>query len=182
MVPSILREGQPFISFMQFSLVLGSFLVLLRYSFLDFFLTSLLVCWCQVLIFPGFYKFTFLRALEFFLDLMVPVRPSCVVSFPVFHYYHGAFFYAKFHPNVLTVYFHCLYEGFQFVFVFGKQFDVVHVHKVMYWDAIPYAWSFVFLFFCPFFKFFSGTLQEWFLIFHEEDSPGIYPFDKVLAK
>ena len=53
------------------------------------------------------------------------------VSFTVFHYLHGIFFYAKFHPYALTRYSHCMCKISQFFFIFCKQFDVVHVHKVI---------------------------------------------------
>ena len=42
---------------------------------------------------------------------------------------HGSFFYAKFHPYSLTVYAH--WEVLQFFLMFGKHFDVIHVHQVV---------------------------------------------------
>ena len=51
----------------------------------------------------------------------------CVVSH--FSLQASCIFYAKFHYYILTVYSHSFYLGFQFLFVFGKKFDVVLVHQ-----------------------------------------------------
>ena len=40
------------------------------------------------------------------------------LSFSTFHYLHGTFINAKFHPYIVTLYPHCLYLGFQFFFHF----------------------------------------------------------------
>ena len=65
------------IRFLLCSLVASNFLVLLRYSFFNFFLSS--VWWRLLAIFPGICKFHFLIAFRYFLDLVVLLIPSFVV-------------------------------------------------------------------------------------------------------
>ena len=94
-----------------------------------FFLSSLLVWWCLLSIFPSICNLAFIQAFRFFLDLAVLFFPLFVFS--TFHYEHGTFFYAKFHYYILLVYSYCLYQSFQFFFIFCKQLDVLPVHEVI---------------------------------------------------
>ena len=116
------ETAQLFILLMRFlpsSLVLSSFPVLLKYSFL-FFLSSPHVWWRPLPIFPSICRFPLLRVFWYFLDMVVLFLSSFVAFH--FHYYHGTFFYAKFHSYILTVspiLFHCC-----------KQFDI-HIHVVV---------------------------------------------------
>ena len=50
-----------------------------------FFLSSLLVCWCLLSIFPGTRKFPFLQSDSF---LIWQFYSFCCFSFPTFHYQH----------------------------------------------------------------------------------------------
>ena len=67
----------PLIRFLLFGLVSSCFLVLLGYSFFNFFRSFSLVL---LPIFPNICTFPFLQSFLFFLDLTVPFLPSCVVS------------------------------------------------------------------------------------------------------
>ena len=40
------------------------------------------------------------------------------LSFVIFHYEYGIFYYGKFHSNILVVYSYCLYRGVRFFFNF----------------------------------------------------------------
>ena len=44
------------------------------------------------------------------------------MSFATFRDGHGTFFHATFHSYALTVYFNCVYESFQFFFIFANNF------------------------------------------------------------
>ena len=66
-------------------------------------------------------SFPFLWAFWLFLDLVVRFFLSCFVS--LFSLLTWRILYVKFHSHILTVYSHCLYQGYQFPFVFSKQFD-----------------------------------------------------------
>ena len=67
------------IRFLLCSLVSSSFLVLLRNTFKNFFLSSLVVKWCPLPVFPSTCKLPLLRVLWFFLDLVVRFCPSFIV-------------------------------------------------------------------------------------------------------
>ena len=58
--------------------------------------------------------------------------PPVLFYFSTFHYQVGTFFNAKFHSYMLTIYSYCLYQGLQFLFIFGKYFVINYVHKVVY--------------------------------------------------
>ena len=118
----------PLMRFLQCSLVSSSFLVLLRYSFL-FLLSPPHVKLCPLPVFLGICRFPFLRAFWFCIDLVVLFLPSYVIfRFSLLAWY---IFYGRFHPNILTVYPHCPYKGFQSFLIFYKQFYVVMVYWVV---------------------------------------------------
>ena len=73
--------------------------------------------------------FLFSKRSDFF--LVWQFYSFCYSSFSPFHYEHGTFFYFKFYFFILAVYSYCLYQCLQFFFLFYKQFDVIHVHKVI---------------------------------------------------
>ena len=82
--PEYLTKGTakvfiPLMRFLQCNLVSSRLLLLLRYSFFKFFLSSPFVWWCRLLILPSISKFPLLRAFRFFLDLVVLFLPSFVV-------------------------------------------------------------------------------------------------------
>ena len=118
------REGHPR-RFLLNSLVSSNFFIFLRYYFL-FFISSPLVWWCPLPIFPSTCKFSFPQSILIFVGLVVLFLLLCVIL--ASPYLQGAFFYAKFHSYVLTVYSHYMYWSFQLFFIFSKQFDIIHVH------------------------------------------------------
>ena len=94
-----------FTRFLQYSFISSSFLVLLRYflnvSFHLYLFDGVSFQYSKV-----FVRFLFTECSNFFLGLVF--RFLFPVSFLDFHYWHGSFFYAKFHPYVLTVHSHSL--------------------------------------------------------------------------
>ena len=55
-----------------------------------------------------------------------------LLFFLSFHYECDTFFNTKFHSFILAVYFYCLYQDLQFLFIFCKYLYIIHVHKVIY--------------------------------------------------
>ena len=109
--PKYLMKGQPGYLFVwwDFCYVIWFWIVFSfsRGFIFFFFLSSAHVWWHQLSIFLGNDRFPFLLAFWFFLDLVILSFQHLLFS--AFHYYHGTFFHTKFHPNILTVYPHCLY-------------------------------------------------------------------------
>ena len=74
--------------FLLYSLVLNRFIVLLRYSFLNFNLINLILSFISTCLYGVrfhycfwiFVNFLFLRVFWFFIDLVILFLPSCVVS------------------------------------------------------------------------------------------------------
>ena len=96
--------------------------------FSNFFLSSLLIWWCQHPIFLSICSFPFLQTFWFFPDLLVLFLLLFVFSH--FSLWTWSFFYAKFYSYILALYSYCLYQSIQFFFIFCKHLDVVHVHVI----------------------------------------------------
>ena len=90
-------------------------------TLLKFFLSSPFAWWCLLIILASICRFPLLWAFWFFLGLVVLFLLSCVVS--QFSLWAWHIFYVEFHSYILTVYSHCLYQGFQYFFIFCKQCD-----------------------------------------------------------
>ena len=95
----------------------------------SFFSSCPLVWWCPLPLLPRILKFPFLRVFWHFLGLVVLFFPSWVVS--RFSLLHGKFFCGKFYLSVWTI-FSLSVLRFPRLFIFIRQFDVVHVHYVIY--------------------------------------------------
>ena len=55
------------------------------------------------------------------------------MSFITFHHEHGAFFYAKSHSYLLTVYVNCVYESFQFFSIFANSLmSSMYIRRVIF--------------------------------------------------
>ena len=116
----------PLTRFLLNSFVSSNFLVILRYSYLIFFLSFLLVWCCQPPRCPTIFRFPFIRAFKSCLDLIVSFRQSDVVCYFSLLALH--IFYTRFHSYVLTVYSNGVCVSFPFFFIFCKWFDVIHIH------------------------------------------------------
>ena len=100
------------ISLMRFllcSLVLNSFLFLLRYSFLNFFFHLCLFDIIRFQYFSGFVSFLFSECSDFFLDLVVLSIPSVICDSLLFIISMAHFSISNFHPYIITVHPHYLY-------------------------------------------------------------------------
>ena len=76
----------------------------------------------QLLIFPSICTIPFLQAFLFFLDLVVPLLPLCVVSRFLL------LAWCIFRCQIPSLYPDCI---FSLPFSFSAEFDVVHLHKVI---------------------------------------------------
>ena len=121
--PEYLSSGtaQVFIPLMRFllgSFVWSSFRVLLRYSFriMSFICTCLMVSASKI---TKYLEVSFSSSV-LILSWFGSSIPSVTCRFPLFMTSMAHFFCAKFHNYVLTVYSNCVYESFQFSFIFCK--------------------------------------------------------------
>ena len=76
-------------------------------------------------IFPSICTFLFFRAFWFYLDLVVLILFPFLISSMAYFSVQNSVLY------ILTVYPHFLYSYFQFFFIFGQQFKVVHADEVV---------------------------------------------------
>ena len=74
-------------------------------------------------------QFSFSISVLIFLNLVFLFFPSVDVF--TFQYLYCTFFSSKFHLYIISVCRHCLFYRFHFFFIFGEEFDVVNVHKVV---------------------------------------------------
>ena len=89
-------------------LLYDRFLVLLGYSLLIFFLSSLLILCCPLPIFPSTCKFPFFRTFWFFVDFSSSIH-SVICIFPLLIISVAHFSIENSIRIFLTVYIHCLY-------------------------------------------------------------------------
>ena len=84
--------------------------------FYFYFISSAIVWWCPLPIFPS--NFLFLRTFWICLYLVVLFPPSCFIS--SFLLLAWRISNTKIHPHVPIVYSNCLYEGFRILFHFWQ--------------------------------------------------------------
>ena len=112
--------------FLLYSLRSSSFLVLMKFAF---FISSPLLYWCPLPIFPNICKFPFTECSDIFLYLVVLFLPSFLVfrfsllSWHIFLY------------QIPSLYLDCISSlpvlGFPIFFIFGEQLNVVNFYEVV---------------------------------------------------